>query len=240
MFTTAGIVSAANPGLSTLVAGSLTTIYGVGLAPDTVAAPMDLPLPYTLGGVTIEINGIPAPIAFVSPTQINFQVPWDAQGFSHVPVVIMNGTLISATLIVNVKESAPALFSMNGVGSGQGVILIAAPNAPIAAPIGAFPNSRPARRGEYLQIYATGLGAVRGTPGDGIFPNGLSTSRSPTVLVGGVPATVTFSGLAPGTVGVYQINAQIPDTSLTGDSVPISISLSGATSNTVTVAIQGP
>ena len=197
-------------------------------------------MPYTLGGVTVEISGIPAPLAFVSPTQINFQTPWDVQGFSHVPVIIINGTLVSATLVARVADSAPALFSINGSGSGQGAIAIAAPNAPLAAPIGAFANARPARRGEFLQIYATGLGPVRVTPLDGVATSTLSTSRSPTVVIGGATASVTFAGLAPGIVGVYQINAQIPDAAASGDAMPVSISLSGATSNTVTVAIQLP
>ena len=93
----------------------------------------------------------------------------------------------------------------------------------------AFPDSRPARRGEYLEIYATGLGSVSRLQGDGQpkTPANVAISRTPVVTIGGVPAAVTFSGLAPGGVGLFQINAQIPDGALAGSAVPVTISLNG-------------
>jgi uncharacterized protein (TIGR03437 family) len=63
------------------------------------------------------------------------------------------------------------------------------------------------------------------------------TTTRPTVLIGGAPASVQFSGLAPGLVGVYQVNAVVPYNSATGDGVPLTISIGGTTSNTVTIAV---
>jgi uncharacterized protein (TIGR03437 family) len=95
-------------------------------------------------------------------------------------------------------------------------------------------------RGEFVEIYATGLGSVSRVQGDGqpktVTP--LALSRLPTVTIGGEPATVAFSGLAPGGVGLFQINAQILDSSPTRNAVPVSIRLGEAVSNTVTIAVQ--
>ena len=235
-FTSGGITSAANPLASPLVAGSISAVYGTNLAASTTVAAA-APLPPTLGGVTVEINSIPAPLFFVSPTQINFQVPWDLEGFDRATVTIINGTLVSATLSANVVESFPTLFSTNGRGTGQGAILIGVQAAPVAAPLGAFPNSRPAQHGEFLQIYATGMGLVSRIPFNGNALSVPSITRTPVVNIGGVPANVTFSGLAPGAVGLFQINAQVPDGAASGDAVPVTVSLGGVTSNVVTVAI---
>ena len=235
-----GIVNAANPAVSgPLVPGSVGSIFGTNLAPDAVVAATP-PLPYTLGDVTVEINGIPAPLFFVAPTQINFQTPWDLLSFNRATLRIINGTLVSSTLDVNVALAAPALFSTNGSGGSQGEIRIAGSEV-LAAPVDAFPNSRPVKRGEELQIYATGLGPVSRTPSDGsAYPltGPPAITRTPIVTIGGAPATVLFSELARGAVGLYQVNVTVPDDAPLGDAVPVSLSMSGVPSNTVTVAVQ--
>jgi uncharacterized protein (TIGR03437 family) len=192
-----------------------------------------------LGGINIEINGWPAPMFFASPSQINFQVPWELEGHGSATLTILNGTL-STSMPVTIATASAALFTTNGSGKGQGAVTIAGPEV-LAAPTGTFPGSRPARRGEFLQIYATGLGPVSRLQGDGQ-PKSPTTppaiSRPPGVTIGGVPANVQFSGLTPGAVGLYQINVQVPDNVPSGDAVPVVISLGTAISNTVTAAIQ--
>jgi len=192
-----------------------------------------------LGDVTVEVGGFPAALFFVSPTQINFQVPWELEGFDRTLLTVFNGTLVSAPLPVDVVPAAPTLFSANGTGAGQGAILITGPEV-VAAPAGAFTGSRPVRRGEFLEIYATGLGPVSRLQSDGSpkSPTTPAVSRTPTVTIGGVPAAVSFSGLTPGTVGLFQINVQVPDGVPSGSAVPVSIAVYGVTSNTVTVAVQ--
>jgi uncharacterized protein (TIGR03437 family) len=236
----ANLASAADPfAMAALVPGSIATLHGTNLAADTVTAATP-PLPYTLGQATVEVNGIPAPLYYVSPGQINFQVPWELEGFDRATVRVINGTLVSSTVQVKVITASPALFSADGSGSGQGSILISGPEV-MAAPAGAFPGSRPARIGESIEILATGLGPVSRTQGDGQ-PKPTTTppalSRIPNVRIGGVPALVTFSGLLPGGVGMYQVIVQVPDGAAAGDAVPVSISLGGVVSNSVTMAVS--
>src|SRR5262249_20387683 len=111
----------------------------------------------------------------------------------------------------------------------------------LAAPVGTSPGSRPARMGEILEIFGTGLGSVSRTQSNGT-PKPTTTppaiSQTPIVTVGGVPASVTFSGLAPGLVGVYQVNVQVPGGVAAGAAVLVVASMGGVTSNAVTVALQ--
>ena len=135
---------------------------------------------------------------------------------------------------------SPALFTMNQGGTGQAAALISG-TASIAAPNGAFPGSRPVRKGESVSLYGTGLGDVRNRPalGSPSPTNPLATTlATPTVTVGDVPATVSFSGLAPGFVSEYQVNIQIPDNAPTGDAVQVILSIGGVTANTVAIAVQ--
>jgi uncharacterized protein (TIGR03437 family) len=155
-------------------------------------------------------------------------------------LTVINGTLKSAPLTVNVTVAAPSLFTMDSSGRGQGAILIAGPEV-LAAPAGKFSQSRPAHPGETIEIYGTGLGPVSriqldGTPKTPTTPPAIT--QTPTVTIGGVPGTVTFSGLAPGAVGLYQVNVQVPDGAPVGDAVPVVVTIGGATSNTVTLAVS--
>jgi uncharacterized protein (TIGR03437 family) len=234
-------VSAANPaGGNALASLSIGSLYGVNLAGGTAVADVAPPLPFTLGGVTMTIGGATAPLFFVSPTQVNFQVPLVIFGGAQaqVPLTITQGTQ-SATINVPIRTYSPALFATNSQGTGQGSVLIAN-TASMAAPVAAFPGSRPARAGEFISIYCTGLGDVRNRPGPGspAPSNPLSaTLAAPSVTVGGAPATVSFSGLAPGYVGLYQVNAQVPGTAVNGAAVPVVLTIGGVTSNTVTIAV---
>src|SRR5207248_115722 len=115
----ASAAAAAGP----LIPGSISSLYGRNLAPE-VAVSGAAPLPYTLGGVILELNGIPAPLFFVSPGQINSQVPWDLEGHNRATLVLTNGTQSSTPLQANVSVAAPTIFTVNGVGSGQGAAII--------------------------------------------------------------------------------------------------------------------
>ena len=98
-----------------------------------------------------------------------------------------------------------------------------------------------ARRGGYVSIFCTGLGAVTNQPGTGDAAPGAPyslTRTTPTVKIGGVAAVLQYSGLAPGFVGLYQVNAQVPMSVSPGNAVPVIISVENSTSNTVTIAVQ--
>jgi uncharacterized protein (TIGR03437 family) len=123
---------------------------------------------------------------------------------------------------------------MNQQGTGQGAILNTSYQL--------VDTSHPATPGPntYIQIYCMGLGAVSNQPADGAaaLSSPLSeTSTLPQVTVGGISETATFSGLAPGFVGLYQVNALVPSGVTAGPAVQVTISIGGVASNTVTIAV---
>jgi uncharacterized protein (TIGR03437 family) len=235
-------VSAANPaGGDVLAQRSIGSIFGLNLSARTAVADLAPPLPFTLGGTTMTIGGNITPLFFVSPGQINFQVPFlGVIGQASVPLVITQG-VVSTTVTVQIAPIIPALFTANSQGTGQASVLIAG-TASVVAPAGTFPGSRPAKPGEFISIYCTGLGDVTNRPGLGsaspIAEPLARTIATPTVTIGGVPATVSFSGLAPGFVGLYQVNVQIPDSAPSGAAIPIVLAIGGFNSNPATIAID--
>ena len=103
------------------------------------------------------------------------------------------------------------------------------------------PGSRPAKPGESVAIYCTGLGNVTNAPDPGApaLSNPLShTLGTPVVTLGGAKVSTTFSGLAPGFVGLYQVNMQIPAGVAGGSAVPLVLMIGGVSSNTATIAVQ--
>jgi len=160
--------------------------------------------------------------------QVNFQVPSiSIIKPTQVPLRITQGESFT-TITVTLKPFAPALFTTNGQGSGQAAAMISNTSS-LAAPLGAFPASRPAKKSEFVSLFCTGLGAVT---------NASTTSATPTVTLGGASAPVSFSGLAPGFVGLYQVNFQIPVTASSGSAVAVVLMIGGSISNTATIAIQ--
>jgi uncharacterized protein (TIGR03437 family) len=234
-----GIVSAASYAGGPAV-GSIVAIFGNNLATGT-AQSGGPPLPTNLGGVQVKFNGVATPLFYVSPTQINVQGPWEVAGFGALSAqVIVNGVASSSPIVASVPAS-PAIFTMDQSGSGQAAAVLNTGQA--SAPSGSFPGlTQPAQPGDFLTIYATGLGLVTNTPPSGSpgLANPLSeTTTVPLVTIGGAPATVTYSGLAPGFVGLYQINVLVPPNLPTGDALPLQVSIGGVTaSGLVTVAGQ--
>ena len=163
---------------------------------------------------------------------MNIQIPYEVPVNSTATLRIENGA--SAFFPFNVAATAPAIFTTNQQGTGQGAILNTSYQLVDAShPVTPGPNT-------YIQIYCMGLGAVTNQPADGAaaLSSPLSeTSTLPQVTIGGIAETATFSGLAPGFVGLYQVNAQVPAGVTAGSAVPVSISIGGATSNTVTIAV---
>jgi len=243
MLLSGGVVNAASfaPAPAAVAPGSLVSIFGVGLATATAGAPA-LPLPTSLSGTQVLMNGIAAPLIFVSPGQINAQVPWEISGGSISTQVVANGAL-SNTVTAASGPAAPGVFTMDQSGSGQGAVLIAAVGH-LAAASGSVTGrlSRPVLPGEHISIYCTGLGAVSNPPSSGApAPSEqLSTTMStPTVTIGGIPATVVFSGLAPGFVGLYQVNVRVPANVPSGNAVPVVLGIGGASAKPVTLASTG-
>jgi uncharacterized protein (TIGR03437 family) len=175
-------------------------------------------LPIVLGDTSVSFNGTAAPLYYVSSTQVNAQVPFDL-AVGTINVQVRRGSMISATMTVHVGAFSPGIFTDQ---AGTGAILHAGNFSVVSA-------GAPARVGEFILIFATGLGSLR-TP----FPSGMpapsnppaDTLITPIVTIGGLSATVGFSGLAPGFVGLYQLNVQVP-ASLASGNQPVQILAGG-------------
>ena len=222
---------------------------GAAVAPGSIASVFGSALASSASGTSLRMNGIAASLFDIFPTQINFQVPWELSGQSRALITISAGSVVSTPASVDIAPFAPGIFTVpstlpqNSAGNPQGAILIAT-TGEIAALNGFIPGARarPANHDEFLTIYCTGLGPVSNQPATGAkaSENPLSvTVTTPTVSIGGRRATVAFSGLAPGFIGLYQVNVQVPsDPALIGGAVPLVLSIGGATSNTVTIAVE--
>jgi uncharacterized protein (TIGR03437 family) len=231
-------VSAASFSTAANAPGSVVSLFGTALASSQVAAP-SLPLPSSLNGTVVTINGIAAPLFYASPTQINYLLPARLTGLSEASLVVSVNGVASPAVTVSLFVDAPGIFSLNQQGTGQGAILISQTGEVAGA---AGQNSRPVNRGEYVSIYCTGLGQVTNAPADGspaqVNPQS-NTMQVPTVVIGGVVApAVQFSGLAPGFTGLYQVNVQVPSNASTGNAVAVSMRFNQGASNTVTIAVQ--
>ena len=222
-------------------AGSIGSLFGENVAALTIVA-STVPLPTSLGGVTVQVNGIAAPLFFVSPFQINFQFPWELPNLGGASITVTVDGVSSSPQTVELNTAGPGIFTTSSTGTGQGAILIAG-TGDLAAPFGSVPgrSTRAASRNGVISIYCTGLGDVVNRPANGTrSPSSplATTFETPTVRIGGEPAEVTFSGLAPSFVGLYQVNVRVPQTAPTGNAVPVVLRIGEVNSNTVTIAVQ--
>lgn len=224
-----------------IAAGSVATIFGRELAFTAMAA-RGTQLPAALSSTSVLVNGEAAPLLFASPERVDFQVPWSLAGTAGADVVVVVNGIASELAPIQLSAAAPGLFSYYRTGSGQGAIVNALTGLPAAARGSIAGVATDAvHAGEYISIYATGLGAVWPTPPDGQSPAAgvLSfTTQTPLVRIGGASAEVVFSGLAPGMVGIYQINAVVPAQAPIGAEVLVSIELGGSVSNDVHIAVR--
>ena len=223
--------------------GGIGTIFGTNLAAGTTYAP-SVPLQTTLGGATVTMNGVAVPLIFVSPVQINFQVPWQFLASSTATLTVTTAAWSSPSITLNLSSAAPGIFLIKTANSAtQGAIQIAN-TATFVAPVGAIPSavSRPAATGDILTIYCSGLGAVTNAPTTGSAAGSganLSNVQAPVnVTVGGKPAPFLFAGLTPGYVGLYQVNVQLPTGVTPGNAVPVVVTTANLNSNAATIAVQ--
>jgi uncharacterized protein (TIGR03437 family) len=228
-----GVVSAASYSAGLPVApGSITAVFG-NFPVTSLVTGSGTPLPTSISGVALQFGGTAVPLFFVSPQQANIQVPWELAGLALASLSATANTGASTPQAVKIAPFAPGIFSTNGEGAGQGAILDS--QYQLVNP------SNPVSVGNVIQIYCTGLGAVTNQPASGFpapFGPLAQTATTPVVTIGGTSAQVLYSGLTPGAVGLYQINAQVPTGITTGPAVAVIVSIGGITSNTVTVAIQ--
>ena len=197
--------------------GSLVSAYGTfaGASQEVAAS---FPWPTMLGGAMVTVGGMSAPLYFVSATQINLQVPWGVPtGGPQQIVVTVGGNTVQGLVLT--AETDPALYHravVNADGSTNSA-------------------DNPAPPGGVVIVYGTGIGPVDNTPADGApaDPSGnpLSKGAQPVrAFFGGAEGTVHFSGLAPGFVGLWQLNLQLPALPPTAAGLlPLLVTLGGRT-----------
>ena len=242
--------------------GGLASVFGTFCVESGDAG--QIPLPIEINGLRLLLgppgaNALPsgensaetalAPLLFVSEQQINFQVPWElassAPGFLQ--AVVETKGIASDPVTLPIAGNTPSIFAFEFERPAKGVVLNLDNTA--AQPHGAVPGypSRPAQRGGIVVIYANGLGPVD-PPGRtgalGLDDEGRvilrRTRETPVVRVGGIPAIVSFAGLSPNFIGLYQVNAALAQDTPLGDAIPIVIETGGTQSPAdITIAV-GP
>jgi uncharacterized protein (TIGR03437 family) len=224
---TAAIAANLDKNATTVAPGGLLTIFGTNM----VKTATDLSgwagriLPFSLNGTSVTIGGKRAPILYVSGGQMNVQVPVDA-GTGPQAVVVTSVVGASASFNVNVAAVAPAIFfgPVPAVLKNSDFSLVSATN--------------PARAGDIVVVYATGLGATTPAIATGaLAPSGtLANTATVTATVNGQDAPVIGSVASPGYAGLYQVAIRIP-AGITGN-VPIVIQQGSTKSNSVSIAVQ--
>ena len=225
----AKVVSSASYSFTSLAPNSIATVFGVNLANAALAADT-VPLPTTLGGATIAVQDVTgterlAPLYFVSPGQINFQIP---PGTQPGPLLLKftdpSGRVTQSAAVA--QPAAPSIFTFNASGSGAAAALDAFTGA-----LPPFAALRANGEANILSLYFTGLGA------DATDAATANVASSVSVLINGLPATVQYAGRAPGLVGLNQLNVVLP-TGLLSGAQRLRIGRGGLFSNETTIAIR--
>jgi uncharacterized protein (TIGR03437 family) len=208
-----GVVNAASsaPFTAGIVPGDFITLYGANLAPG-VATAYTVPFPTTgLDGVQVTVNGLPAPVQFVSPGQISALVPYivGSSVSKIAQIQVNNNGALSNVVTEFVNLTAPGVFTVPPGGVGYGAVLHA--DYSLVTP------QNPAQVGETVSVYLTGLGSVDPPIPDGSAGVFSQTNNTIAADIGGQSATISYSGLAPDLAGLYQINLTIPSGVTAGD-----------------------
>jgi uncharacterized protein (TIGR03437 family) len=200
--------------------GMVVSIFGSSLARGTVIAG-SVPLPTVSLGVSVTVNGIAAPLYYVSPGQINLQIPYETAAGQATLVVRNNGETSSTSLTIG--SAAPGLFT-----DASGALV----------PAGS------ALRGQVISLYFTGAGAVSPAVATGAAPAvGTAIAKLPapaqatSVTVGGVPAAISFAGIPSGLVGVMQVNFTVPSNAPRG-SQKVVVTVNGVPSQSATLLVN--
>jgi uncharacterized protein (TIGR03437 family) len=242
---------------STMAANMYVTIKGTSLSttnpgrqwagPDfTQNANGTTGLPTSLDGTSVTVNGTPAYVEYISPTQINIITPNIAATGNGIQVIVdLNGQL-STPSPITLQNLAPSFFAYYPGTANDGRYLVAQHAATFTdeGPTGLYPSSpnftTPAVPGETLAFYGTGFGPTSPEIAAGIVTDKTyNLSPTPTATLGGIPATVSFAGLVAGFAQVFQFNVVVPTNALNGD-LPLIVNVNGTQSFSGLITVQGP
>jgi uncharacterized protein (TIGR03437 family) len=228
-----GVVNAASnaPVGNPIAPGEFIAIYGTNLANQTsVSTP---PYPSMLGGVTVSIGGLPAPIYLVAGTQINCLVPYALNTSQPANIVVTNNNVASNTVSVPVSATSPGIFSNDTSGTGDGAVIHLNGTLVNAA--------NPAVKGEVLSIYLTGLGILTTPLKDGTSPNPPAADAATAqvaVYVNGISANYSYAGINPSYPGLYQINFTVPTTLTVSGELPLAIQTPDSFHDQINLSVQ--
>ena len=248
--TAGGIVNAATYTPESFAPGDVVAVFGLQFAPSgTAAVNASTPLATTLASTQVLVNGAPVPLYFVSPGQINFQVPYSLTPGQLATVQVMANGKASNIRSMGVTAVAPrVLFFLSFITGNYGVI-VNNTDGSLTLPTGTVVpgyNCHPAKPGDVLTVYGIGFGQTSPAAVEGAAASGtqLENVSNVTVTMGGEFSGVyamnapLFAGLTPTAVGLYQVNVAVPSVSSFGNAVPTTILVNGQQSNTVYLAIS--
>ncbi len=228
--------------------GTLITISGNHFSETTESAASEdgEPLPKRLGGVEVIFDGQALPLLAVSPTQVQAQIPYDLGNRSAASLYLRlehSASIPAVTTAVGIRlvPASPGIFALGGSEPRGAILLHAAALATGGAP--PVTEESPARAGEVLSLWATGLGAVwedgAGYPIAG-HPQGTTAEAAipVTAQIDGVAATVLSAKLPEGSIGVYEIQIVMPAEAIVNTKARLTLTQNGIISNSVSFAMQ--
>jgi uncharacterized protein (TIGR03437 family) len=197
---------------SSISPGEFVTLFGTGLSNQDAVGPL---FPTTLGGVQVTFNGVPAPLYYVLKAgAISCLVPYEITG-PVVNIQVINNGAKSNVVSTFLGLTSPGMFTQTQDGVGY-------ISAQHTTDFSTITPSNPAKVGEVIAVYLTGLGATTpAIPTGSITPGTTFTNATtlPNVYIGGVQAPAGFAGLTPGLIGLYQLNVTIPSGLTAGDNI---------------------
>jgi uncharacterized protein (TIGR03437 family) len=216
---------AAEPGVP-LAPGTIVQIYGSNLTAQTTAG-TTIPLATTLDQTSVIIGGLEAPLYFVSPGQINAQVPFELTAGNPYQVIVSANGALSTPGPIQLTTDAPGIAQY---AAGQAIAQHVSDNSLIT-------ETSPAMPGEYVVVYVAGMGLTNPGVASGIASPSTNLPAlldAPTLTLAGAPVTnILFSGLTPTLVGLYQIDFQVPANAPNGDLPLVLTQTSGVSNSTI-------
>jgi uncharacterized protein (TIGR03437 family) len=235
-----GVVNGASFLPTPAAPGSYITINGQNLTHVTAGyVTTNLPLAIAATSVSFDVPSagisVPGHLSYISPTQVNVQIPWEFRGQSSAQMKVITANIASLIYSLPLADYGPAAFEYTG---SDGQLYAAALDTSGQL----ITTNHPAQKGQYISIYANGLGPVTNQPASGATSPGPPLAQSNplsaiSVTIGGRPAQVAFSGLAPNYVALYQLNVVVPTDAVSGV-VPLVITGNGVMAKNSLIAVS--
>jgi len=211
-----------------LAPGTIVAIYGQNLAA-AASQPTTIPLPTTFNGTAVIVGGMEAPLYYVSPGQINAQIPFELSSGNQYQVIVSANGALTTPQPIQLASATPGLAAFSDstliAQHGSGTLVS---------------QTAPATGGEYLVAYLAGLGDTTvPVPSGAASPSSplAQPTSTPTLTINGTQYPILFAGLTPGLVGLYQMNFQVP-AALAAGNITIVVSQNGQPSNQTVLPYQ--